>query len=167
MTLSELFSLSLSSALYANRADALVPVIFLILSIRMGRKRIAVSIGATIHFSNETWFVAPINTVNALSSCLFNVRTTMRAAQSRDEKNWRGRLLASRLRSPVYLYYIFWRDVISKRRISLRIPCFSFFYLLFSSAENLVKFMTNLSTVKGISYEWWIMFYIVLLIKSE
>lgn len=139
MTLSELFSLSLSNALYANGADALVPVIFLILSIRMGRKRIAVSIGATIHFSNETWFVAPINTVNALS-CLFNVRTTMRAAQSRDEKNWRGRLLASRLRSPVYLYYIFWRDVISKRRISLRIPCFSFFYLLFSSAENLVKF---------------------------
>lgn len=64
------------------------------------------------------------------------------------------------------LYFLTWRDH-TKRRISLRIPCFSFFYLLFSSAENLVKFMTNLSTVKGISYEWWIMFYIVLLIKSE
>lgn len=81
--------------------------------------------GATIHFSNESWFVAPINTVNAFSSCLFNVRTTMRGAQSRDEKNWLGRSLASRLRFPVYLYYIYIFVTRFQRKIS------SFIYILF------------------------------------
>lgn len=63
------------------------------------------------------------------------------------------------------LYFLTWRDFKEKD-----ISSYSLFFLfsIFSFPMRKIWLnLTNLSTVKGISYEWWIMFYIVLLIKSE
>lgn len=139
----------LQHTLYAQTdAHTLVRVIFLILYPHAWEERIVASIGATIHFSNETWFVAPINTVNTFSPRLFNVpcddNANLRAIQRR-EKNWRGRLLCVEITIlRVYLYYITLFPTRFQRRISLFVFLFSFSFSL-SNRLNL----TNLSIIES------------------